>query len=171
MNSFASFAAIQLLVVFVASLGIMFGAFNLLRWRIVKRYGLAEDNFAFALFGSGVLLSIAYLLSGITTPLIATIKMLESSNPDSGQLFLEAGKYASLYLSIGLVVVAIIIVLSVLLYTSITHLNEFTELKKDNRAVGLLTAVIIFSISLLVRQSMIFLIEAFVPYPDMPNLY
>ena len=52
-----------------------------------------------------------------------------------------------------------------------TDINEFEEIKKNNIAVAILTATIIISISLLVKESLYLLLESFVPYPDIPNIF
>ena len=44
--------------------------------------------------------------------------------------------------------------------------NEFHEIKENNIAVGLITAVIVISISILVKDSLYLLLESFVPYPE-----
>jgi uncharacterized membrane protein YjfL (UPF0719 family) len=62
-------------------------------------------------------------------------------------------------------------VLSIFLFTYLTKgINEFDEIKENNKAVALITAVIIISISFIMKDSMIFLIETFIPYPSIPNL-
>ena len=50
-------------------------------------------------------------------------------------------------------------------------INEFQEIKKNNIAVAILTATIIISISLLVKESMYLLLETFVPYPELPKIF
>ena len=51
------------------------------------------------------------------------------------------------------------------------EIDEFAEIKKDNKAIGLLLGVIIFSVSLMVKESLYFLIETFVPYPEVINIF
>ena len=48
---------------------------------------------------------------------------------------------------------------------------EFKENSKNNIAVSILTATIIISISLLVKESLYLLLESFVPYPDVPRFF
>jgi uncharacterized membrane protein YjfL (UPF0719 family) len=48
-------------------------------------------------------------------------------------------------------------------------LNEFEEIKNNNIAVSLITAAIVITISLMVKSSLFLMLEAFVPYPDMPT--
>jgi len=51
------------------------------------------------------------------------------------------------------------------------NVNEFKEISKNNIAVSILTATIIISISLLVKESLYLLLESFVPYPDVPRFF
>ena len=48
-------------------------------------------------------------------------------------------------------------------------INEFEEIKNNNIAVSIVTAIVIVSISILAKDSLYLILEAFVPYPDMPN--
>ena len=71
-----------------------------------------------------------------------------------------------------LITIAIVIVISIRLFTYMTkNINEFEELKKNNIAVAILTAVIVISISLLVKESLYLLLETFVPYPEVPRIF
>ena len=49
------------------------------------------------------------------------------------------------------------------------NINEFQEIKKNNIAVSIITAVVIVSISLLTKDSLYLILESFVPYPEIPN--
>jgi uncharacterized membrane protein YjfL (UPF0719 family) len=49
--------------------------------------------------------------------------------------------------------------------------NEFKEIKEGNIAVSLIVGVIVISISIMVKDSLYFLLETFVPYPDVINIY
>jgi len=60
--------------------------------------------------------------------------------------------------------------LAIYLFTIMTKdLNEFEEIKNNNIAVSLITAAIVITISLMVKSSLFLMLEAFVPYPDMPT--
>ena len=47
---------------------------------------------------------------------------------------------------------------------------ESEEIKNNNVAVAIISGVIIISISLIVNDSLYFLLDTFVPYPDNPRL-
>ena len=48
-------------------------------------------------------------------------------------------------------------------------INEFDEIKKDNIAMAIICGVIIVSISLILKDSLYFLLDTFVPYPEIPR--
>jgi hypothetical protein len=45
------------------------------------------------------------------------------------------------------------------------------EIRKGNIAVALIAAAILVVISLFVRDSVVFLLESMIPYPEVPNLH
>jgi uncharacterized membrane protein YjfL (UPF0719 family) len=49
-------------------------------------------------------------------------------------------------------------------------IDEFEEIKKDNIAVAIIVGVIIIAVSIMLKDSLYFLLETFVPYPDAPSL-
>ena len=49
--------------------------------------------------------------------------------------------------------------------------NELTGAIRNGYTVAILTATIIISISLLVKESLYLLLETFVPYPEVPNIF
>ena len=116
--------------------------------------------------------SVAYLISGIKAPILNSLRMI-SENPEyKGSLVIDGLKYTVLFLVIIVIAIAFINFLSVKLFTIMTkNVNEFKEISKNNIAVSILTATIIISISLLVKESLYLLLESFVPYPDVPRFF
>ena len=96
-----------------------------------------------------------------------------SNNPEyEGSLILDGFKYSGLLLSVIIITITLVIFISIKLFTYMTkNINEFQEIKKNNLAVAILTATIIISISLLVKESLYLLLETFVPYPEVPNIF
>jgi uncharacterized membrane protein YjfL (UPF0719 family) len=146
-------------------------------YRIINRFvknklDIKSDNISFSIFTSSILFAVAYLISGIKSPILNSLKML-TNNPDyDGLLVLDGLKYTGLFLTIIIITIALVIFISVKLFTYMTKsINEFQEIKKNNIAVAILTATIIISISLLVKESMYLLLETFVPYPEVPNIF
>ena len=132
-------------------------------WNVAK---LAEHIMASILF------SVAFLISDIKSPLLNSLNRLGNNPEYDGVLVLDGFKYLGLFLGVMLITIAIVIVISIRLFTYMTkNINEFEELKKNNIAVAILTAVIVISISLLVKESLYLLLETFVPYPEVPRIF
>ena len=151
---------------------LLYFTYRIINKVVKKKFDINLDNISFSIFTSSILFSVAYLISGIKSPILNSLKML-GNNPDyEGSLFLDSFKYSGLFLSIIIITIAIVIFIAIKLFTYMTtDINEFEEIKKNNIAVAILTATIIISISLLVKESLYLLLESFVPYPDIPNIF
>ena len=150
----------------------LFTTYKLIDRLVKKEFNISIDNISYSIFSSSVLFSVAYLISGIKAPILNSLRMI-SENPEyKGSLVIDGLKYTVLFLVIIVIAIAFINFLSVKLFTIMTkNVNEFKEISKNNIAVSILTATIIISISLLVKESLYLLLESFVPYPDVPRFF
>ena len=81
-------------------------------------------------------------------------------------LYTEILKYSSLSLFVGFLWAGVIHFSAFMLTKSLTkHVNEVGELRKNNLAVAILLATILISITIIARDSLVFLIELFLPQP------
>ena len=136
---------------------------------IRKKYEIEIENISYSIFCSGVLFSVAYLISGIKAPILNAVRMIQDQANYDGVIILDGLKYTGLFLIIIFLVIIIINFLSIFLFTLMTtDIKEFEEIKKNNIAVGIITAVVVISISLISKESLYLILESFVPYPDMP---
>ena len=151
---------------------LLFTTYKLIDRLVKKEFNISIDNISYSIFSSSVLFSVAYLISGIKAPILNSLRMI-SENPEyKGSLVIDGLKYTVLFLVIIVIAIAFIDFLSVKLFTIMTkNVNEFKEISKNNIAVSILTATIIISISLLVKESLYLLLESFVPYPDVPRFF
>jgi|TARA_B110000908_G_C10216383_1_gene433020 uncharacterized membrane protein YjfL (UPF0719 family) len=156
----------------VIGLLLLFITYKLMDRLVKKKFNIRIDNIAYSIFSSSVLFSVAYLISGIKAPILNSLRII-SDNPEyDGSLVLDGLKYTLLFLLIIIIAIAFINFLSVKLFTLMTKsVNEFKEISENNIAVSLLTATIVISISLLVKDSLYLLLESFVPYPDVPIIF
>jgi uncharacterized membrane protein YjfL (UPF0719 family) len=149
---------------------VLYISYRLIDKLIRKKYEIEISNTAYAIFCSGVLFSVAYLISGIKAPILNSIRMVQDQVDYDGIILLDGLKYTGLFLIIILIVITLVNFLSIFLFTVMTKdVKEFEEIKKNNIAVGIITAVVIISISLLAKDSLYLILEAFVPYPEMPS--
>ena len=137
-----------------------------------RKLEISLDNISFSIFASSILFSVAYLISGIKSPILNSLKMLGDNPEYEGSLILDGFKYSGLFLSLMIISIGLVIFISIKLFTYMTaNIDEFKEIQKNNIAVAILTATIVISISLLIKESLYLLLESFVPYPDIPNIF
>jgi len=162
------YAIIELSVSILLGVLILYFAYRILDKYLRKKYDI-DLNTSYSIFCSSILFSVAYLISGIKTPILNSIRLLQDKVDYDGSLLLDGFKYTALFLVIILIVITFVNVLSIFLFTIMTRdLDEFDEIKKNNIAVSIILAIIIISISLLVKDSLYLLLESFVPYPSIP---
>ena len=155
----------QLILSIVLSIVIFFISYKILiRIFKLKEADINDSNLAFSILFSGIIFSTGYLLSGIIPSIIGAIEMLQVHAKEN--LFVEILKYSSLSLFVGFLLAGVIHFSGFMLTKSLTkHVNEVGELRKNNLAVAILLATILISITIIARDSLVFLIELFLPQP------
>ena len=153
-------------------ISLLFFTYKLIDKFIKRKFDIKLDNISYSIFSSSILFSVAYLISGIKAPILTSLRLISENPKYDGTLLLDGLKYTLLFLLIVVIAIAFINFLSVKLFTLMTKsINEFEEISKNNIAISILTATIIISISLLVKDSLYLLLESFVPYPDIPRIF
>ena len=105
-------------------------------------------------------------MSSVVQPLISLFRLLAASEDDAFKLAVSFLGTGALYIALAFATGVIICLLSVVIYTSITPLDEFVELKNNNIGVALIVGTIIVTLALLTRDGVGLLIESFIPYPE-----
>ncbi len=156
----------QIIISIVLSIVIMFISYKmLLKLFRLKDQKINNDNLAISIFFSGIIFSIGYLLSGIIPSIINAIELIRIHKQDS--MYFEIFKYSSIALLIGFLMSCIILFTSFTLLKSMTkYIKEMSELKQNNMAVALLLSSILISITLICKDSLIFLLDIYVPQPE-----
>jgi uncharacterized membrane protein YjfL (UPF0719 family) len=166
------YSIIEIVISLFFGVTLLYFTYRIINKFVKKKFDINSDNVSFSIFTSSILFSVAYLISGIKSPILNSLKMLGNNPSYEGSLFLDSFKYSGLFLSIIIITIAVVIFIAIKLFTYMTtDINEFEEIKKNNIAVSILTATIIISISLLIKESLYLLLESFVPYPDIPNIF
>ena len=166
------YSLVEIGISIVIGVSLLYFTYRVINKLVKKKFDISSDNISFSIFTSSILFSVAYLISGIKSPILNSLKML-SNNPEyEGSLIVDGFKYSGLFLTVIIITITLVIFISIKLFTYMTkNINEFQEIKKNNLAVAILTATIIISISLLVKESLYLLLETFVPYPEVPNIF
>ena len=74
--------------------------------------------------------------------------------------------YGGMYIALAYVFAVTICASGIFIYTFLTPIDEFNELKNNNVAVALIVGSIIITLSLLTNNGVNLLIESFIPYPQ-----
>ena len=166
------YSIIEIVISLFFGVTLLYFSYRIINKLVKKKFEINSDNVSFSIFSSSILFSVAYLISGIKSPILNSLKMLSNDPNYEGSMILDSFKYSGIFLLIIIITIAIVIFIAIKLFTYMTtNINEFEEIKKNNIAVAILTATIIISISLLVKESLYLLLESFVPYPDIPNIF
>ena len=161
------YSLIEIGISLVLGLILLYTTFRIIDKFIRRKYNIELNNVAYSIFTSAVLFSVAYLVSGIKSPILNSLRLLQDQVGYDGVLIIDVLKYSSLFLLVIIIAIAVVNVISISLFTLMTKdVKEFEEIKNNNIAVSIITAVVIISISILVKDSLYLILESFVPYPE-----
>lgn len=165
-------AILGLIEIFSAiSIGIFILAltFKLVQWVGKKYYGVENFNLAYSIFTSAIIISVGIMVRSVLQPLVSSFRLLEKETSD----FVLALRFigtGSIYIAIAYAVAIFIGLLSTFLYSKLTVINEFEEIRDNNLGVALIIGSIIVTLSLLSQSGVELLIESIIPYPESLNL-
>lgn len=149
----------------------MYISYSFLQKYLLQKHKLEVNNLAYAILASSILFSVSYLVAGTMQPIITTVKILQMS-ASGVELWKGILSYTALFIFIGLLTSYVINFCSVFLFTRLTrNIDELEEIKNNNLAVALITAAIITGISMILKDSMIYMVELMIPYPEVPVVY
>ena len=169
-NDIFYYAVSELLLSIFLGVSLLYFTYRLIERGIKKKYNIGDNNLSYSIFMSSILFSVAYLIKDIKTPILNSIRILQESTDDGSVLFFDVTKYTLLFLVVVILSIFIINLISLSLFTFMTkNIEEFQEIQKNNIAVAIFTGVIVISISIMLKDSLYFLLDTFVPYPDVPK--
>jgi hypothetical protein len=164
-------ALLQFGVALFSGILIMYVAFSLIRRFLLQRFPNAYTNPAFGILCAAILFSVGYLMSGIVAPAVSFFRIQSGQLTSTDYLVFRFFQYLLLFAGIGLAVSLLVNFVSLRLFNFLTRdVDEMEEIRKGNIAVALIAAAILVVISLFVRDSVVFLLESMIPYPEVPNL-
>lgn len=141
--------------------------YKIVQWVGRKYYRIQDYNLAYSIFTSAIILSVGIMISGIVEPLISSFRLLNRQS-DS---FILAFKYigtGAIYIAIAYGATIVIGLLSTYLYSKLTPIDEFEEIRENNVGVALIISSILITLTLLTKSGVVLLIEAIIPYPQLP---
>lgn len=168
MNS--NIAILGLIEIFSAiTIGIFILAltYKIVQWVGRKYYRIQEFNLSYSIFTSAIILSVGIMISGILQPLVSSFRLLNKQT-DSFTLAFKYLATGAIYIAIAYTATILIGLISTFLYSKLTPIDEFDEIRENNIGVALIISSILITLTILTKSGVILLIEAIVPYPQLP---
>ena len=162
----------ELIVSILIGVTLLYMTYKIMDRFIRNKYKIGIDNTSYAIFSGSVLFSVAYMITGIKDPILNSLQLVQSQAAYEGSPIFDAIKYSALFIGLIVLLTALINLIAISLFMLMTvKVDELAEMKRKNVSVSIITAVIIISISLMVKDSVYLILEAFVPYPEMPIIF
>ena len=168
-RNIALLAIIEIVASISVGVFILFVTYKILSWFGRTKHGIEEENTAYNIFIANVLFSIGYVITGVIQPIITSFRLITNTTTDVAPIISQFLLYSTIYVVISYSISLMITFLGVKIYSWLTPLDEFNELKNNNVGVGIIIGSIIIVLTLMSKSGIILLIEAIVPYPEMPT--
>lgn len=158
-------AIIEILSGLSIGIVIMILTYQALKWIGKKKYDIHQNNVAYSIFISSVLFSVGYMVSGVIQPLLSLFRLMAASDTSLSELIFTFLGYGAIYIAASYSAGVIVSLLGITIYTAITPIDEFAEVKNNNLGVAMIVGTIIIVLTLLTRDGVNLLMESQVPYP------
>ena len=165
-------AILGLIEIFSAiSIGIFILAltFKIVQFVGKRYYKIAEFNQAYSIFTAAIMISVGIMVSSVLQPLVSSFRLM-AADQSSFLLAIRFIGTGAVYIAIAYSVAILIGLLSTYMYSKLTVIDEFEEIRKNNIGVALIIGSIIITLSLLSNSGVELLIESIIPYPENPAL-
>ncbi len=167
----ALLGVVEILSALSCGIAILFSTYKILKIYGKKKLNIDHNNTAYNVFMASVLFSVGYVVSGVVQPILNSYRILSGTDVSKLELIIGFITYGGLYILISYISALIISFLGIIIYTNMTSVNEFNELKDNNIGVAVMLSAIIITLSLMCSDGIILLIESFIPYPNrLPNI-
>ena len=162
----------ELIISILIGVTLLYITYKIMDRFIRNKYKIGIDNTSYAIFSGSVLFSVGYMITGVKDPILNSLQLLESQAGYDGYPILDAIKYSALFIGLIVFLTFLINLIAISLFMIMTvKVDELSEMKRKNVSVSIITAVIIISVSLMVKDSVYLILDAFVPYPEMPIIF
>ena len=159
-------ATIEIVSALSMGIVILAATYQFLKYIGKKKYDIHPNNQAYGIFMAAVLFSVGLTMSGVIPPLLSLFRIFATRDMGAMEL---AGKfigYGAIYIGMAYVFAVIVCASGIFIYTFLTPIDEFAELKNNNISVALVVGSIIITLSLLTNNGVDLLVESFIPYPQ-----
>lgn len=140
--------------------------YQALKYIGLKRYDIHHNNLAYGIFMASILFSIGYMVSCVIEPLLSLFRLMSAADDQSiFSLIISFLGYGAIYIAGAYASGVVVCWLGVVIYTNLTPIDEFAELKNNNVGVALVVGTIMIVLTLMTRDGVSLLIESQIPYP------
>lgn len=152
-------------------LGVLFiyGAYRMFYHAIVKLDDvktLESNNIAVAILNASIIISLIVIIKNSIDPAVTIFSNTLRSPNSSAKDFLITALLIFVQIVVAGIVAFCSIYLAIKFFTWLTKdLNEIEEIKKNNIAVSIVMAFVVFSIALLINSGIETLLDSLVPFP------
>ncbi|MDH5610472.1 MAG: DUF350 domain-containing protein [Cyclobacteriaceae bacterium] len=143
--------------------------FKILQFVGKKYYDIQQSNLAYSIYTASIMFSAGYMVSSVIQPLVSSFRLLDRQD-DSYLLALKYLAQGGLFISIAYFAAILIGLISAFMYSRLTPIDEFKEIKENNVGIALVISSIIITLTLLTKSGVALLIESIIPYPQGPPL-
>ncbi len=139
----------------------------IVKWVGRKYYGIKSGNLAYSVYIAAIMFSVGLMISEVIQPLISSFRLMSSSHNSFSLVFRYIGQ-GGIYIAIAYSFSLLIGLLSTALYSRLTPIEEFVELRNNNVGVALIVSSILITLTLLSKDGVAMIIESIIPYPELP---
>jgi uncharacterized membrane protein YjfL (UPF0719 family) len=167
MNTKLTFLAV-IEIVSALSMGIFILAatYQFLKYFGKRKWDIHPNNQAYGIFMAAVLFSVGLTMSSVIQPLLSLFRIFASRDMGTVELIWKFISFGAIYIGLSYIFAVIVCLTGVSIYTFLTPIDEFAELKNNNISVALIVGSIIITLSLLTNNGVDLLVESFIPYPQ-----
>ena len=159
---------IYLLISLIFGLALIVMLHRVLSKTIMKRFQLNPSTLTFNVLATGMVISLALLVSEATRPMVSLVSMLSQSHQE-GWMLISTGYIVGFY-ALTVVSAFIIVFGSLMFFQRMTgNLNEAEELKNNNIGVAVLLAAIMIAMTIFIKSPLVSVLEAIIPTPMFSN--
>lgn len=158
-------AVIEILSALSMGIFIMAATYQFLKYIGRRKFDIHANNHAYGIFIAAVLFSVGYTMSSVIQPLISLFRIYAGRQMDFWELGVTFILQGGLYIGISFLIAVAICFIGTVIYTYVTPIDEFAEIRNNNLSVAMVVSSIIITLSLLTHDGVALLIESFIPYP------
>jgi uncharacterized membrane protein YjfL (UPF0719 family) len=161
---------LQAALAFSIGVASLFMVYKLLNIYLKKAFGITELNHAYATLQTGILLSAALLISSIIGPGMNAIRFLNQTDISLTTISSSMG-YVIMFAAIGVLFSMIVVAGGIVVLFQLTHINEWEEIRKNNLPVALVSAALILSLAIIMKDQVSAVCEMLIPYPEVLHIH